>query len=81
MSTASTVVKRAALAATVITYRPRSALPTSPGPLVWAPSKRPARESHAMVGWSAAIPQRVRDAGFDPGSPWLARLLPLANEL
>src|SRR5439155_764132 len=30
---------------------------------------------------SAANAPRVRDAGFDPSSPWLARLLPLASEL
>src|SRR5947207_8783948 len=36
-----------------------------------------------MQWWdgSASIPQRVCDAGFDRASPWLARLLPLANEL
>jgi len=54
---------------------------TSPGPLVWAPPRAAGSRKSCNGGWSAAIPQRVRDAGFDPGSPWLARLLPLANEL
>jgi len=74
--------ERAALAATVITYRSRSALRDLARAfgLGAADSGRLAR---VMQWWdgSAAIPQRVRDAGFDPGNPWLARLLPLANEL
>ncbi|TLZ48124.1 MAG: DNA polymerase III subunit alpha [Gammaproteobacteria bacterium] len=74
--------ERAALAATVIMYRPRSALRdlAKAFGLGAADSSRLAR---VMQWWdgSAAIAPRVRDAGFDPSSPWLARLLPLASEL
>ncbi len=74
--------ERAALAATVIMYRPRSALRdlAKAFGLGAADSGRLAR---VMQWWdgSAAIAPRVRDAGFDPSSPWLARLLPLASEL
>jgi error-prone DNA polymerase len=73
---------RAALAATVITYRPRSALRD----LGKAFGLTPQECSHlakVMQWWdgSATIPERVREAGFDADSPWLRRLLPLACEL
>ncbi|HJX22466.1 MAG TPA: error-prone DNA polymerase, partial [Steroidobacteraceae bacterium] len=74
--------ERAALAATVIMYRPRSAL-RDLAKVFGLGAAESGRLAKVMQWWdgSAAIPQRVRDAGFDPGSPWLARLLPLANEL
>src|SRR5437879_5076312 len=63
-------------------YRPRSALRdlAEAFGLGAADSGRLAR---VMQWWdgSAAIAPRVRDAGFDPSSPWLARLLPLASAL
>ncbi|TLY74848.1 MAG: DNA polymerase III subunit alpha, partial [Gammaproteobacteria bacterium] len=74
--------ERAALAATVIMYRPRSAL-RDLARVFGLGAAESGRLAKVMQWWdgSAAIPQRVRDAGFDPASPWLARLLPLANEL
>ena len=74
--------ERAAVAATVIMYRPRSA-PRGLAKVFGLGAAESGRLAKVMQWWdgSAAIPQRVRDAGFDPGSPWLARLLPLANEL
>jgi error-prone DNA polymerase len=74
--------ERAALAATVIMYRPRSAL-RDLGKVFGLSAADSGRLAKVMQWWdgSATIPQRVREAGFDPASPWLARLLPLANEL
>ena len=73
---------RAALAATVITYRPRSAL-RDLGKAVGLTPEESGRLAKVMQWWdgSATIPERVREAGFDAGSPWLRRLLPLACEL
>ena len=74
--------ERAALAATVICYRPRSAL-RDLGKAFGLDPQASTRLAQVMQWWdgSAAIPERVRAAGFDPDSPWLSRLLPLANEL
>ena len=74
--------ERAALAATVIMYRPRSAL-RDLGKVFGLSAADSGRLAQVMQWWdgSATMPERVRDAGFDPDSPWLARLLPLANEL
>ncbi|HEY0767319.1 MAG TPA: hypothetical protein VGD47_05135, partial [Steroidobacteraceae bacterium] len=74
--------ERAALAATVIMYRSRSAL-RDLAKVFGLGAAESGRLARVMQWWdgSAAIPQRVREAGFDPDSPWLARLLPLANEL
>ena len=73
---------RAALAATVITYRPRSAL-RDLGKAFGLTPEESGRLAKVMQWWdgSATIPERVREAGFDAGSPWLRRLLPLACEL
>ncbi len=74
--------ERAALAATVIMYRPRSAL-RDLGKVFGLTPAESGRLAKVMQWWdrSAAMPERVRDAGFDPESSWLARLLPLASEL
>jgi error-prone DNA polymerase len=74
--------ERAALAATVITYRPRSAL-RDLGKVFGLAPQQSAQLAKVMQWWdgSASMPQRVRAAGFDTDSPWLARLLPLAAEL
>jgi len=74
--------ERAALAATVIMYRPRSAL-RDLGKVFGLSAADSGRLANVMQWWdgSAAIAQRVREAGFDPASPWLAGLLPLAHEL
>src|SRR5499427_2529820 len=73
---------RAALAATVIMYRPRSAL-RDLGKAFGLTPEESGRLAKVMQWWdgSATIPERVREAGFDAGSPWLRRLLPLACEL
>src|SRR5438552_6682991 len=74
--------ERAALAATDIMYRPRSAL-RDLARVVGLAAADGGRPAQVMQWWdgSAAIAPRVRDAGFDPESSWLPRLLPLANEL
>jgi DNA polymerase III alpha subunit/intein/homing endonuclease len=74
--------ERAALAATVIMYRPRSAL-RDLGKAFGLTPEESGRLAKVMQWWdgTATLPQRVRDAGFDTASPWLSRLLPLANEL
>jgi error-prone DNA polymerase len=74
--------ERAALAATVIMYRPRSAL-RDLGKVFGLTAEESARLAKVMQWWdgSTEIAARVREAGFDPTSPWLSRLLPLANEL
>jgi error-prone DNA polymerase len=73
---------RAALAATVITYRPRSALRDLGKAFGLAPAES-ARLAKVMQWWdgSAAMRERLRAAGFDTDSPALGRLLPLAAEL
>ena len=74
--------ERAALAATVIMYRPRSAL-RDLGKVFGLTPEECARLAKVMQWWdgSAAMGERVRAAGFDLQSPWLQRLLPLAQEL
>jgi error-prone DNA polymerase len=73
---------RAALAATVIMYRPRSAL-RDLGKVFGLTPEESGRLAKVMQWWdgSASIPERVREAGFDADSPWLRRLLPLAAAL
>jgi len=74
--------ERAAIAATVITYRPRSAL-RDLGKVFGLTPQECGRLAKVMQWWdgSATMPERVREAGFDADSPWLRRLLPLACEL
>jgi DNA-directed DNA polymerase III PolC len=74
--------ERAALAATVIMYRPRSAL-RDLGKVFGLTPDECARLAKVMQWWdgSAALAERVREAGFDVRSAWLKRLLPLAAEL
>ena len=73
---------RAALAATVIMYRARSALRDLGKAFGLTPAES-GRLAKVMQWWdgSATMRERVREAGFDAHSPWLARLLPLASEL
>jgi len=74
--------KRAALAATVISYRPRSAL-RDLGKVFGLTPEEAGRLASVMQWWDASgsIPQRVREAGLDIDSSILTRLLPLAAEL
>ena len=74
--------ERAALAATVIMYRPRSAL-RDLGKVFGLSPAASGELAKVMQWWdgSAALAERLRAAGFAVDSPWLQRLLPLANEL
>src|SRR6266404_2447026 len=70
--------ERAALAATVIMYRPRSALRDLARVFGLAAADG-GRLAQVMQWWDgrAAMCERLREAGFDPDSSWLARLRPL----
>jgi error-prone DNA polymerase len=74
--------RRAALAATVIRYRPRSALRDAGKAFGLAPLQVDAL-AKSMQWWDGKgiDPERIREAGFDPGNPLIARLLALAREL
>ena len=74
--------ERAAIAATVIMYRPRSAL-RDLGKVFGLTQEESGQLSKVMQWWDGGetMPERLREAGFDPNSPVLARLLPLAREL
>lgn len=73
---------RAALAATVISYRPKSAL-REVGKALGLELDRLERLSKAVNWWEgeAIDPAHMRDAGLDPGSAITAHVLNLANEL
>ncbi|MCC6212271.1 MAG: error-prone DNA polymerase, partial [Burkholderiales bacterium] len=70
--------ERAALAATVIRYRPRSALRDLCRAL-----EIEANFSGLLAWWDgrAVLPERLREAGLDPGSPEARNLLALAGDL
>jgi DNA-directed DNA polymerase III PolC len=74
--------ERAALTATVICYRPRSAL-RDVGKALGLDLAQVDRLAKSMAWWdgSRALPQRVQEAGFDATSPVLQRLFLLVNEL
>ena len=73
--------ERAALAATVIAYRPRSAL-RDLGKAFGLPPEEVDRLARIMQWWDPDISAaRLREAGFDPGSPLLAQIIALAREL
>jgi error-prone DNA polymerase len=74
--------ERAAIAATVIMYRPRSAL-RDLGKVFGLTPEESGNLSKVMQWWDGGetMPERLREAGFDPDNPILARLLPLAREL
>ena len=63
-------------------YRPRSAL-RDVGKVFGLGPAESARLAKVMQWWdgSAAMGERMRAAGFDLGSEWVQRLLPLAQEL
>ena len=73
---------RAAIAATVIMYRPRSAL-RDLGKVFGLSAAQSGNLAKVMQWWDGGetMPERLREAGFDPDDPTLARLLPLAREL
>ena len=73
---------RAALAATVITYRPRSAL-RDVGKALGLSDLQTGRLSRSMQWWDGheVDESRILEAGLDPGSPIVRRLLFLVGEL
>ena len=73
---------RAALAATVITYRPRSAL-RDVGKALGLSDLQVGRLSRSMQWWDGAQvdESRILEAGLDPASPVIRRLLYLVGEL
>ncbi len=74
--------ERAALAATLITYRPRSAL-RDVGRALGLDGALIERMSQSMMWWdrSPALAQRLHDAGIDTGSPVTRRVMRLSREL
>ncbi|MFZ5492567.1 MAG: error-prone DNA polymerase [Pseudomonadota bacterium] len=73
--------ERAGLAATLITYRPRSAVRDVGKALGLAPPQVD-RLAGTLHGWEGRLdPQRVREAGLDPDSPVLRRLTVLVEQL
>jgi error-prone DNA polymerase len=73
---------RAGIAATVIHYRPRSAM-REVGKVLGLTEDVTARLSGLVWGsWGSSLPEaQVRQAGFDPANPEIRRALLLANRL
>lgn len=74
--------ERAALAATVITYRPKSAM-RDVGKALGFDLEQVDRLSKSMSWWDGrqVLPQRLAEAGFDPGNPKVRLLMRLVEEL
>ena len=74
--------ERAALAATVICYRSKSAV-RDVARALGLPSDQLDQLSRTVSGWSeeAPSPERLRERGFDPDSPAMRRLVILVGEL
>jgi error-prone DNA polymerase len=74
--------ERAALAATVISYRPRSAL-RDVGKALGLELEQVDRLARGFQWWDGQRidPERIRAAGFDPGDPRIQRLMELAGEI
>ncbi len=73
---------RAALAATLITYQPRSALRDA-GKALGLDTLQVERLARTMHWWDGhrIADERIREAGFDPANPLLTRLLERVREL
>jgi error-prone DNA polymerase len=73
---------RAALAATVITYQPRSAI-RDVGKVLGLSLEQVDRLAKNIYWWDAQeiLPARLRELGFDPENPVLARLVQLVKTL
>ncbi len=73
---------RAALAATVICYRPRSAL-RDVGKALGLEADQIERLSRTMQWWDGRhiAPERLREAGFNPDNPMIQRLLTLVHSI
>jgi len=74
--------ERAALAATLITYQPKSALRDA-GKALGLDAQRVDRIAKSIAWWDdrKELASRLRDAGFDPASPVMQRLTALACAL
>jgi DNA-directed DNA polymerase III PolC len=74
--------ERAALAATVICYRPRSAL-RDVGKALGLDLAQVDRLARGMQWWDGQRidPDRIRASGFDPNDPVIARLIALSAEI
>ena len=74
--------ERAALAATVITYRPRSAL-RDVGKILGLSGLQVSRLSRSMQWWDGhkVDDSRILEAGLDPDSPVIRRLMYLVGEI
>ena len=74
--------ERAALAATVITYRPKSAM-RDVGKALGFDLEQVDRLSKSMAWWDGrqVMPQRLAEAGFDPANPKVSLLIRLVDEL
>ena len=74
--------ERAAIGATVIMYRPRSALRDMAKAFGLDPGGSAAL-SRVMQWWDGneTLPERVREAGFDTADPTLTRILAMARQL
>jgi error-prone DNA polymerase len=74
--------ERAALAATVITYRPRSAM-RDVGKALGFDLEQVDSLAKSMAWWDGrqVMPQRLAEAGFDPANPKVRLLIQLVEEL
>ena len=74
--------ERAALAATVIRYRPKSAIRDC-GKALGLEIGQVERLAKTLSWWDRRqnLPERLREAGFDPASPTMIRLLALVDAL
>jgi error-prone DNA polymerase len=74
--------ERAALAATVITYRPKSAM-RDVGKALGFDLEQVDRLAKSMAWWDwrQVMPQRLAEAGFDPSNPKVRLLIQLVEEL
>jgi error-prone DNA polymerase len=73
---------RAALAATLISYRPKSAV-RDVGKALGLDLAQVDRLAGAFAWWDGRVVQRdrIREAGFDPESPTIRRLIKLSSDL
>jgi error-prone DNA polymerase len=73
---------RAALAATLITYRPKSAV-RDVGKALGLDLAQVDRLTRVFAWWDGreVLPERIREAGFEPDNPVIVRLVKLANAL
>ena len=74
--------ERAALAATLITYRPKSALRDA-GKALDLDTRQVDAMAKSIAWWDDRkdLAERLREAGFDPASPVMRRLMALAHAL